>query len=138
MIVKIGGQVVGQYENGVNIMPIEVKAIEPREIDLKVDRLFKNQVMPFAVGTGVLSMSGKVFAATATGVNIADRIMPLINMIQDLALPVGIGVATWGLIEIIVGNFSSGKGKIKYAVVGFAGMFIIPEVFYAIRGAFQA
>lgn len=134
MIVKMNGSVIGEYENGVNVSPVSIDTIESYTLDEKVHAVFRDVVIPASVSTGALSASMPAYAST--NLNLADRLMPLINMIQDFALPVGIGVATWGLIEIIIGNFGGGKQKIKYAVIGFAGMFVIPEVFYAIKGAF--
>lgn len=63
--------------------------------------------------------------------------LPLVHMVQDFALPVGVIVATWGLIEIIIGNVASGKEKLKYSIIGYIGIFIIPMIFEAIRAAFQ-
>lgn len=137
MLVKINGQDFKQFENGVDITPVKFEYVEANKLDDKVEKIFKNRVIPASIGVGMMSMGNVVFADDGKIGGLADRLMPLINMIQDLALPIGIGVATWGLIEIIIGNFGSGKSKIKYAVIGFAGMFIIPEVFYAIRSAFQ-
>lgn len=134
MKVNVGGKFICQYENGIDVTPKQFDDVIVNDIDLKVDKIFKNQVIPISVLAGASTIPRLAYANSK---DLADRLMPLIEMIQNLALPIGIGVATWGLVEIIVGNFGSGKGKIKYAVIGFTGMFIIPEIFYAIRDAFQ-
>lgn len=102
----------------------------------KIKKAFKKYVMPASIAVGILNRSTTVFAEVSGTKTIAESMMPLIDMIQDLALPIGIAISSWGLIEIIAGNFGSGKDKVKYAVIGFAGMFLVPEIFYAIRGAF--
>lgn len=137
MIVKMNGKRIAEYENGIDVSPIQYESLQTNILDNRVHRVFKNAVLPLSAGAGVLSMSVPAHAATREGINLADRLMPIISMIQELALPVGIGVATWGLVEVIIGNFGGGRQKIKYAVIGFVGMFIIPEVFYAIKDAFQ-
>ena len=111
--------------------------VEQPDFDKKVDKFFKKYAIPAAVSVGILNVATQVSAMGNTDV-IATKMMPIIKMIQDLALPIGILVASWGLIEVIIGNFPAGKEKIKYAVIGFMGMFIIPEVFYTIRDIFGA
>ena len=107
--------------------------LESPDLDRKVNRLFKRYAVPSAATFGMLNMAITTYASTDT---IGDKLLPLMRMLQDLALPLGIIVASWGLIEIILGNFAQGKEKIKYSVVGFVGMFVIPEVFYTIRDVF--
>lgn len=138
MIVKINGKDFKRYENGIDVTPVIINEVIPNELDVKVDNIFRKYIIPTSTGIGLFLIGDTVFAEDGTKMDgLADKLMPLIKMIQDLALPIGIGVATWGLIEVIIGNFGSGKNKIKYAIIGFAGMFVIPEIFYAIRSAFQ-
>lgn len=131
MIVKINGK---RVETEVNQL---VLVDTGKEIETKVNNIFKKHLMPASVATGIISVGTRVLAATGGTAGLADKLMPLVHMIQDFALPVGIIVATWGLIEIMIGN-PGGKQKIKFAVLGYCGIFIVPEVFYAIRGAFRA
>jgi putative heme degradation protein len=65
------------------------------------------------------------------------RLAPLLHMFQEIALPVGIIVSTWGLVEIIMGNVDVGKTKLKWSIVCYIGIFLIPELFYAIHDAFS-
>lgn len=74
-------------------------------------------------------------AAAPTGAGMAAALQPIIAMLQELALPIGIGMAIWGLIEVMVGN-PGGRDKIKWAIISYVGVFIIPFFFYQIRGAF--
>jgi len=78
----------------------------------------------------------QVAAAPVTGTGLATALQPVIGMLQELALPVGIGMAIWGLIEVMVGN-PGGKDKIKWALISYVGVFIIPFFFYQVRGAFS-
>ena len=57
-------------------------------------------------------------------------------MVQDLALPVGIIVSIWGMVEMIIGS-PGWKQKLKFAVIGYISMFIIPTFFVAIHNAFS-
>lgn len=98
-------------------------------------------VSKLATFTGVVLAATNEAVTTVAGlpngkIDLVDKLYPLIELVQDLALPVGIVVSTWGLLEYMIGN-PAGKDKIKGAVVGFIGIFIIPSVFYAIRGAFR-
>ena len=108
--------------------------LEQPKLDEKVDVVFKRYGIPSAVGLGLLNIANT--AAAAGTDTIGEKLKPLLQILQDLALPLGIIVASWGLIEIILGNFPQGREKVKYAVVGFIGMFIIPEIFYTIRDVF--
>ena len=108
--------------------------LEQPNLEEKVEVVFKRYGIPSAIGIGLLNIAT---TASAAGTDtIGEKLKPLLQILQDLALPLGIIVASWGLIEIIIGNFPQGKEKIKYAVVGFVGMFIIPEIFYTIRDVF--
>lgn len=109
--------------------------VEQPDFDKKISKFFKKYAIPTAVGAGIMNIATKVNAMGDTDV-LADKMLPIIKIVQDLSLPIGIIVASWGLIEVIIGNFPAGKEKIKYAVIGFIGMFIIPEVFYTIREVF--
>ncbi|MDD3655122.1 MAG: hypothetical protein PHO01_13265 [Desulfotomaculaceae bacterium] len=89
---------------------------------------------------GVATATSTTITAATTpgfgGMGIASALTPIINMLQELALPVGIAMAIWGLIEIIIGN-PGGKDKIKYSILGYVGCFVIPYFFYKIGTAFQ-
>lgn len=76
-------------------------------------------------------------AAAAGKVSLWGKFLPLVHMVQEFAMPVGVVVATWGLIEIIMGNLGSGKEKVKYSLIGYIGVFVIPMVFEAIASAFK-
>lgn len=100
-----------------------------RKIEQQVQK-FGKITLPASVAAGVLAMTQNALAANTP--NLATKMQPIIHMVQDLALPVGITVSTWGLIEIMIGN-PGGKQKIKYAVIGYIGIFLIPILFYMIR-----
>lgn len=122
-------------QNDLNILPqIQTEVLVNGFIKLteKIDKFMKKYAVPISTFIGFLNMAKPVLAGTS---KIAERLLPLISMVQDLALPIGIVVASWGLIEVIIGQ-PSGKEKIKYAIIGYVGMFLIPELFYAVRDAF--
>ena len=60
------------------------------------------------------------------------RMWPLIERMQDFGLIVGICFGLWGLYMVIIGN-PEGKNKIIQALLGFVGLYVIPEAFLAIR-----
>lgn len=127
MILKINGIVV--EEPKVDIAPI----LEYEKTISKLEEIGK-RIMKASPFIGMVS-AGKIAFAASAAAGLADKLMPLIHLLQDFALPVGIGMATWGLIEVMIGN-PGGKQKIKSAVIGFIGIFLIPTIFYAIRDAF--
>ena len=132
--------------------PVAVTEAEPKTETLR-DRLarileaVKKHLIPLTTGINLLAMAPisslagqysvanqAVPVASKAYIGIAPALQPVISMLQELALPVGIGMAIWGLIEIIIGN-PGGKDKIKYAMLGYIGVFIIPFFFYQIKGA---
>lgn len=92
-------------------------------------------IVPASMFAGALTTATRASAADGSG--IMDGLWPLIEMLQDFALPVGIGIATWGLIEVMIGN-PGGRSKIKYAIGGYAGIYLIPFLFFALRDALGA
>lgn len=74
--------------------------------------------------------------ALVTQVNLLKKLMPLIHVIQDIALPVSIIVASWGCIEWIVGS-PGYKQKLKAAIVGYSALFGIPFLFQVLHDALQ-
>lgn len=100
-------------------------------LDKKVDKFFKKFAIPASVAIGVLNVPLYAFAASEG--SLSEKVRPLISLIQELALPVGITVASWGLFEIIIGNLHRGKEKLKYSILGFIGIILIPEVFYILK-----
>jgi hypothetical protein len=84
----------------------------------------------------VASSSTPVFAGKA-GFDIASAIGPLVDIAQQFAFPVALIVATWGLIDYILGN-PEGKTKIKSSLIGYIGVYVIPFIFEAIKRSFGA
>ena len=81
-------------------------------------------------------LNAAVRAQAAYSGNIAKGFGPLIDMIQDFCFPIGIAVSLWGIIELMLGN-PGGKDKVKWAVIGYIGAFVIPFLFEQIRIAFR-
>lgn len=65
----------------------------------------------------------------------ANGLWPIVGKLQEFALPVGIVVALWGLMQYIMGDHS-GQERVKMAFIGYIGVFIIPMLFKMIRDAF--
>lgn len=79
-------------------------------------------------------MSGA--AVTVSGGSIVDRFWPIISQMQEFGLIVGIGFGLWGVYMIMIGN-PEGKQKLIQALIGFIGLYIVPEGFMAIRDALR-
>jgi len=77
-------------------------------------------------------MAGAVIPASG----LEGRLWPLISRMQDFGLFIGIGFGLWGVYMIMVGN-PEGKNKLIQALVGFIGLYIVPEAFMSIRDAFR-
>lgn len=78
---------------------------------------------------------GAILAAAPVG-GLTGKLWPLVDKLQEFGLAVGIAMALWGLCRVIMGD-PSGKQQIWQAIIGFVGLFIIPEVFFSIWGAFK-
>lgn len=135
-------------ENGLVTAPALFQYDPARNMEAFLDKL--KDIMQWAVPLTAVTSAMNAFTsralaaapeavvATAKTSALWVKFQPLIHMVQDFALPVGVIVATWGLIEIIMGNRPSGKEKLKYSIIGYIGIFVIPMVFEAIRAAFMA
>lgn len=148
MIVKINGSAL----NPPCIHPIvnidkEILVNQWIEAGKKIEKLFKNYLLPSSIVLSVMNLTKPVFAAIASAPTVATSpvgtsnliisLWPIITMVQDLALPVGIIVSIWGMVEMIIGS-PGWKQKLKFAVIGYISMFIIPTFFVAIHNAFSA
>ena len=150
MIVRINGSVL----NPPCVHPIieiekEVLVNQWIEAGKKVEKVFKNYLVPISVILSVINLASPVLAVvspvpTLTNpvgnpvgtANLIVSLWPIITMVQDLALPVGIIVSIWGMVEMIIGS-PGWKQKLKFAVIGYISMFIIPTFFVAIHNAFS-
>jgi hypothetical protein len=107
-----------------------------RQLEQKVYRIGK-KVVSAAVVMGIINTTVMIASAAVTGTPIApvgiEHVLdPLIHMVQSFGVPVGIAVSSWGGIEIMMGNKDGGMRKIKYALLGFVAMFIVPYIFYVL------
>jgi len=145
MIIKINGSILNEkHIHSIKTNKKEVLVNQWIEMGKKCENLFKNYIFPSSVVLSALNLINPikvVFASTSTSPvstsNLIVSLWPIITMIQDLALPVGIIVSIWGMVEMIIGS-PGWKQKLKFAVVGYISMFIIPTFFVAIHNAFSA
>lgn len=131
----------------------EVQPIQPEIVYLNENKLvkkFENFPMEifipvfipkfFQVATEVFTPLLPVKAIATMGtvnaavnhIDIMPKLMPLIHILQDVALPVAIIVASWGCIEWIIGS-PHFKHKIKTSVIGYTAIFGIPFIFTTLR-----
>ncbi len=89
-----------------------------------------------AVIKKLLPPPGAMLAAAPVGGDLVVKLWPLVGKLQEFGLAVGIGMSLWGLCRIIMGD-PSGKQQIWQSIIGFVGLFVLPEVFFAIWGAFN-
>jgi len=78
--------------------------------------------------------TGSIYAIKTVG--LMKGLMPIIELVQDFALPVSILVASWGCIEWIVGS-PGWKHKLKGAVIGLIAIYFIPYAFMTISSALK-
>ena len=111
----------------------------------------KRHILPLTAGINLFAVAPISTVASKYSVPVATQaaapavnslsstiiLQPVISMLQELALPIGIGMSIWGLIEICIGN-PGGKEKIKYAILSYVGVFIIPYFFYQIHDSLGA
>lgn len=72
-----------------------------------------------------------------TNSKLMQDLWPLIELLQEFALPIGIAVSIWGVIEWVIGN-QAGIRRVKVAVVGFILVFIIPLFFIKLHNTFTS
>lgn len=133
LIIKVNGRVL-EEPGQTTVLPKAI-IIKGNAGPFRLKKL-RRAILTFTVGLSVASRSSAVLAAAAPTQNIITGLMPIVQMIQDLAFPVGLGVGIWGLIEYIMDN-PAGKEKVKRAVIGYIGIFVLPSIFLAIRNAFK-
>jgi hypothetical protein len=105
---------------------------------------FRKKVLLSLTSISLLYTSpSTVLAATTQTVQTAikkpsfgEAFMPLIQLLQEAALPVGIGIAIWGMIEWMLDN-PGGKDRVKKAVGCYIGIYVVPYIFLVIRDAFH-
>ena len=110
------------------------ETLEQPDLDKKVNRFYKKFVMPASISIALLNMSTRAFAKEQNP--LSDGLYPAIRLIQEFAFPLGVVVSSWALLELMVGNVAAAKEKLKFSIMGFVGMFLVPEVFYMIRDMF--
>ncbi len=89
-----------------------------------------------AVIKKLLPPPGVMLAVAPVGGDLVQKLWPLVGKLQEFGLAVGIGMSLWGLCRIIMGD-PSGKQQIWQSIIGFVGLFMLPEVFFAIWEAFN-
>jgi len=144
MIIRINGSILNSpHIHPVMIIEKDVLVNQWIEAGKKVEKAFKNYLLPTSIILSAMNLAKPVLAtiaptpATPVGTsNLIVSLWPIITMVQDLALPVGIIVSIWGMVEMIIGS-PGWKQKLKFAVIGYISMFIIPTFFVAIHNAFS-
>lgn len=128
MIIRINGRelVTSPVATTASLNQVPQKSVLPK---------LKRILLPVTAGLSLLSRPSSVWAAAEPARGVADNLMPIIHMLQDFAFPVGLGIGIWGLIEYIMDN-PAGKEKVKKAIIGYIGIFVLPSIFNAIRDAF--
>lgn len=129
-----------QSWNTADVTSIDVVYDMQRVVERKVQKMGKafKASIPVAVFIGLVTDAQSTFAASNAPdkYDMYSKLEPLIHMVQNLALPVGIVISTWGMIELMVGN-PGGKQKVKMSLIGYAGIFLIPIAFKMIHDALQ-
>lgn len=58
----------------------------------------------------------------------------IIQLLQQFSYYVGLGYGLWGVVEYTCDNPAGGT-KVKRAIVGYVGIYVLPVIFKAIRNA---
>lgn len=144
MLLKINGVPFKNFAEEAPVFPVLESEIKAKELVKKVGKF----TVPASISLGIMNLKSAALAAiqnptlpvtnTDMSEGLIRGIWPLIDMLQAFAFPVGVGVAIWGIIEVIATGSPAGFKKIKYAVIGYIGVFLIPFAFNQIRIAFSA
>lgn len=65
--------------------------------------------------------------------NIAESVMPLVEVLQDLAEPISYGFCIKGFLQIMAGDEHNGMKAIKSSVGGFIGIRWLPSLFGIVK-----
>ena len=137
MIIKINGRIIEPASAPIPATALCNMTIIPQESCLNFLKMLNDFVKMFSGYAEKIIPPGAMFAVMpVTGGGLITKLWPLVDKLQEFGLIAGIGMSLWGLCIIILGD-PSGKSKIWQAVVGFVGLFILPEVFFAIYQAFK-
>lgn len=58
----------------------------------------------------------------------------IVDLVRSFAYYIGLGYATWGCVEYAMDN-PGGADRVKRAIIGFIGIYVMPVIFSAIRTA---
>ena len=122
MIIRINGQEL-----------IAEPTIQPTKKSWKITN--EPTVLEKALGYAKPLLMAGVFAIPKDA-GVATQLMPLALKLQEFALPAAICVSLWGLVMYIFGD-PGGKEKIRQALIGFIGVFVLPMLFFTIWQAFR-
>ena len=75
-----------------------------------------------------------LMAGTALASGDLSGLEDIIKLLQDFSYYIGMGYCLWGCIEYSM-DVPSGTTKMKRAITGFIGVYIIPIIFKAIKKA---
>jgi len=129
MIIRINGRVI--YPEPVPVMVAQV----PEVTDGWREKILHWMNRMEVAVRFLFPPPGALLAAAPVG-GLTGKLWPLIDKLQEFGLAAAIAVSLWGLCRVIMGD-PSGKQTIWQALIGFIGLFIIPEVFFAIWEAFR-
>lgn len=128
------------YVNGRLINGGEAEEVNGLNLESRVDE-FSSRVgkviLPLGVTTGMTAYTSRVMAQTQEVTGLSTGFDPLIEMVQEFAFPIGVGMASWGLIEMMLGN-PNGKEKVRWSLICYVGIFVIPYTFEQIRVALSS
>lgn len=137
MLLKINGVPVTETVCEAPVNPLVLAHEE--QVEKAIQRVGKF-LIPSSISAGVFSIQTLAFAEETkqvAGESLISGLWPLIELLQSFAFPVGVGIAIWGIIEMMATGSPTGIRKIKLAIIGYVGIFLVPYLFEQIRLAFQ-
>ena len=75
-----------------------------------------------------------VIAEYCTIKGCSEYLSVIIQLLQQFSYYVGLGYGLWGVIEYTMDN-PAGGNKVKRAITGYIGIYVLPVIFKAIRNA---
>lgn len=103
-------------------------------------RTMIDMIAPWMVPAGIAVMN-KINSAMAIPVTAAEfstpitsGLWPIVSLMQDAALPVGVCLALYGIFEWVLDQ-KEGKQRVQRSVMAYIAVFIIPIGFRAIQKA---
>ena len=126
MIIKINNVLLDEWNKKVIIVN-DIK-YNKKHINKLYSYNFDKKLKKINTTINIIMASGALASGDLSGLD------SIIKLLQEFSYYIGMGYCLWGCIEYSM-DIPSGATKMKRAITGFIGVYIIPIIFKAIKNA---